>query len=293
MARVPTWTELRMDATKLSQLQKECYRSVHDMLDRTIPEIDRKLALLNGESYLKNPTNLLESTPLKQATLRPTSTEPNLIEADTLETHVFEQNPIEVQPIKSARCVQTKEIKTTKPKVNWIDTPKVFDKRIKPNLEELEHLRPLPMPLNHYLRINRPDMIMASERRVMDWKEKAKKRRHTTSSRTFNRFEMTRSSSGASSNRYGSSLRSSLRSLPRSVSGDSFAPNYQVRNKLSQGEMKRLTARVYNRLPEVKRQRNDEVTKHMKVQNYKNKLEYGRMLLMNRRQGVINYPLIV
>lgn len=55
--------------------------------------------------------------------------------------------------------------------------------------------------------------------------------------------------------------------------------------------MKRLTAKIYKRLPEVKRRRREEVTNYTKVQNYKNRLEYGRKLLENRRQGIINYPL--
>lgn len=328
MARVPTWTELRMDATKLAQLQSECYQSVRDMIDKTIPEIDRKLELLNGGMHdsrqlHKSKPNLYETCNSQQLS----KSKPNLYETcSNLQQDNLKPNPYETcisqqltkskqnfhetcssqhfakpglyetgdqtTKLKSSLCETFGSRRLAKSKSNFFEPGGDQQlTRSKPNLDELEHLKPLPMPLSHYLRMNRPELVRAAERRVMYIRKKAERRKQFASSRTINALDMIRSSSRTISNKGTSSLRSSLRSSTRTVSRESVAPDYQVRYKLSEHEMRRLTARVYNRLPEVTRQRKEEVTKHMKVQNYKNKMEYGRKLLLNRRQGVINYPL--
>lgn len=256
-----------MDATKLADLQSDCYQGVRDLFDTALPELDRKLALLRGEKYPSQKLSKSISTTFHpQAKLREAKQMPS-----------------------SKTCNDLREVRTH----NTLHEVKEHEPstRVKPNLDELEHLRPLPMPLSHYLKANRPELVKAADRRVMYLKRKAERRRQIASSKSISARDILGPPSRASSNRGTSSLRSSLRSSPRTISRDNVAPNYQVRYKLSEHEMKRLTARVYNRLPEVKRQRNEEVTKHMKVQNYKNKMEYGRKLLMNRKRGVINYPL--
>lgn len=426
MARVPTWTELRLDATKLAQLQKECYRSVHDLLDRAIPELDEKLQVLNG---LKQPSSrrtelIYNLTPARNGeaflTMHddeggddievidhaegemsmtelekelpalntrddpqiPTSNDYNSRDQsrmhqqqtkhqhdkqqqqqqqelykhrdkskelhqqqvhnrqqdDQLHQQHHEQNiqyqheerihhqRIDHPPQQAVQSLkrsgppnqqhqqpqQTKAkridvgVKQThkqprKPiikksashtsgfeKGKTMQRPKRFSKQ---DLEDLEHLRPLPMPLSEYLKLNRPGMVCRADQRVNYLKRRAEKRRQIASARVINSFErarmLSRSSSTATNHR--SSLRSSQ--SMRSFSRDSLAPEYQVKCKLSEQEMKRRTAKRYNQLPEVKKQRTAEVTKHMVIQNYKNKLEYGRKLLENRRHGIINYPL--
>lgn len=223
MACVPTWTELRLDATKLAQMQRECNRSVHNLLYLAIPELDRKLSILSG----------IEET-------RPSETKPP---------------PSETKPPPSE----------TKP------SPKRYSKT---DLEGLEHLKPLPLTPSEYLKINRPRMVKNADERVMHLKKRAERRKYLSAARTINALEQLR-----------------LDSRKSNKGRESVAPSYQVKCKMSEKEMRRLTARVYNTLPEVEKQRTEEVTKHMKVQNYKNKLEYGRRLLENRKHGVINYPL--
>lgn len=148
--------------------------------------------------------------------------------------------------------------------------------------EDLEHLKPLPLPLSEYLKFNRPDIVMRADRRAMYLKRKAEKRKFIASTRTINTLDQIRSSRSSSNH----SQHYTHPRIPRSQSHI-----YSVKCKLSEQEMKKLTARTYQRLPEVKSKRKEEISKHMRVQNYKNKLEYGRKLLENRRQGIINYPL--
>lgn len=190
---------------------------------------------------------------------------------------------------------QRKEIARVATKKPQQETKKVLsapkkDIKLAPiNIRDYEHLRPLPMPLSYYLKLNRPNMVRDADRRVLYLKKKAERRRALAAEEALSLLDQLRISSRTSSNkRSTSSLRSSM---VRTVSRNSMPQGYQVKYNFSEHEMKRLTAKIYNRLPEVKKQRNQEVSKHRKLQNYKNKLDYGRKLVENRRRGIINYPL--
>lgn len=225
MARVPTWTELRLDVDKLIDVQHSCYRSVHQLLDQ-IPELDTKLSRLRGTS----------STP----------------------KHVsFKDSPKKIKPVDPIK---------------------------EPSIDQLEHLRPLPLPLCEYFKLNRPNLVVRANKRALYLKQSAEKRRLMASSRILSALERIRLSP-----RRKRPLRN--RPAPPRSASDFFTPDYDVKLKFSEQEMKKLTAKIYKRLPEVRRKRKEEATNHMKVQNYKNRMEYGRKLLVNRRQGIINYPL--
>jgi len=370
MARVPTWTELRLDATKLIQNQKECNRSVHNLLDSAIPELDRKISILNDHERRKirpyNPLNGYQSKKLigqsskpaqKVARIPRDATYENIKGHDRVKPHMaqhYDHKPDEddhhYEVIKDDAVIDLerrlsslntkspttkkyeepsdKATDTVKPDLNTKTNSKKaevftieFDKHEekrkhvsikaqrrpeerpseKPgaalqtsrprkirnsDLEGLEHLKPPPLTPSEYLRLNRPEMVTNADRRVKRLKSSADKRKSISASKTINALEQIRLASRSSSNYR--SQKSSLRSVP---SRDSMAPTYMAKDKLSEKEMKRLTAKIYNRLPEVKKQRTEQLKKHVQVQNYKNKLEYGRKLLENRRHGVINYPL--
>lgn len=295
MARLPTWTELRLEAVKLLQTQQECNQDVHHLLDRTIPELDRKLAQLNvrpSEPRVIS-TTTFQRTECKQPKVNKMVQQRVDPQPEVYDHHDSIRNESDLVVVEPMRRTPTPEPERMKPKHNYrekqqekqhqhrheIEQPK--KKYTKEDLEDLEHLKPLPLTPSAYLRLNRPDMVKNADRRVMYLKKSAERRKFVASTRTNNALDQIRLSSRNSHNNL--SIKSTL-SHDRS-------PNYQVKVKLSEREMKRLTAKNYNRLPEVKKQLNEEVTKLMKLQYNKNKREYGRKLLENRRNGVINYPL--
>lgn len=293
MAHVPTWAELRLDATKLAQQQKECYHSVHRLLDEGITELDRKLSILNHKRQevdnndlnhvIKSPKRT-QAIPVK--VVQEVRNEPR---KNLTKPKQPEQIAMDAQPEMVPQVSKADKRARAQPKVSQEATicpPQIRNtaqKYGKPDLDELSHLRPLPMPISEYLKINRPEIVRRADQRTMYLKREAEKRKAerkkaltSTKITSFDRF-------CKNHNRTSSKL--------TAISREDMALEYQVEHKLSVREMKRLTARVYNRLPEVKKKRNEEITKFIKAQNYKNRQEYGRKLLENRRQGRINYPL--
>lgn len=355
MARVPTWTELRLDAARLNQLQKQCYLCVHKLLDVDIPELDNKILSLNNGSKDRVPKieerneekeftrdkevpiqiiETQEKERLSQEKVRSYQEQARLNqererlnqqiekdkwnqrreeerlhlqieeerwnkkrEADRL--HLQREEERWNRQIEEERWNRQKEEERwnrqkeeerleqqrEKEKVN-LPIKKVNHLREKvihsqeEQEEELEHLKSLPLPLSYYLRRNRPELVMRAENRLCYIKNKSERRKELASTRIINSLEQIRLSS-----------RSSSSSNQLVTKRDYLAPKYQVECMLSEHEMKRLTAKTYKRLPEVKKRQREEISNHMKVQNYKNKMEYGRRLLENRRHGIINYPL--
>lgn len=338
MAWCPNWTELRLGAAELVNMQKKCYKDVHNLLDCAIPELDRKLKLLHPQrerqvrefehmitidepnsSYeleadeLDNQMNSVRlrhaekpfEPPYEVMQSRPTEDEPCYTEIPyqngeqhhVEEPHHYErpqfvekpQEKVEI-PIRTEKQHETKQTHRYDKlgqvqKTNNTHRDQQKSKQLCSNGRsrdyDLEHLRPLPMPLCEYLKLNRPDVVRRADLRAMRLKKQAERRKFISSTKTINALEHIRLSS-----RTGSNYNQARPRLPRSQS-----QTYSVNYKLSEKEMKRLTAKTYKRLPEVKRKRKEEVSNHMRVQNYKNKLEYGRKLLENRKLGIINYPL--
>lgn len=236
MARVPTWTELRLDANKLASLQKECQRSVYDLLD-SIPKLDEKISLLLGSPVVQSKNVFQHKDIVRREDLVP-----------------------------SKDVVHCKDVETNKEDLSLTDS----------GIEELEHLKSLPLPLSTYLKMNRPDIVMNADRRVMYLQGKAERRKLLAPRRMVSSLDR---------------IKLSPRSNDNLQSRDYVAPEYNVKDQFSEKEMKRLTAKTYRRLPEVRKKCREEITNHMKVQNYKNRLEYGRRLLENRKLGIINYSL--
>lgn len=146
------------------------------------------------------------------------------------------------------------------------------------DIESLEHLKPLPMPPSDYLKLNRPDILFKAECRVNYLKRRAETRRKFGAKNIIDSWEQ---------------IKLSSREQPKKIQRRfNFVPqNYQVRHNFTEKEMRRLTNKIYNSLPEVQKKRKEEHRNLMRVQNYKNRLDYGRKLLENRRQGIINYPI--
>lgn len=213
MERVPTWTELRLDAKKLAKIQKECYNSVHRLLDLEIPKLDRKISMLSGKSLSSQ-----ESTSI--------------------------------------------------------------------DLNDNPHLKAPPLPLSEYLMRNRPEVVRRATNRALYVKTRADRRKFRNETKLINSFKCLRLASNhrpMQNNKYCN---------PKPTKSTNFnPPAYNLRHQFSDSEMKKLTARTYKRLPEVKMRHKEEVTNQMRALNYKNKLEYARKLAENRKNGIINYPL--
>lgn len=256
MARVPTWTELRLDANKLASLQKECQRSVYDLLD-SIPKLDEKISLLLGRHVVQSKDSVQRKDIIQRR---------DIVHK---EVHTPSNDVVQNKDVVEASSHVVKEsshVETNKEDLSLTDS----------GIEELEHLKSLPLPLSTYLKMNRPDVVMNADRRVMYLQEKAERRKLMAPRRMVSSLDR---------------IKLSPRSNDHLQSRDYVAPEYNVKDQFSEKEMKRLTAKTYRRLPEVRKKCREEITNHMKVQNYKNRLEYGRRLLENRKLGIINYSL--
>lgn len=328
MARTPTWMGLLLDAIKLKEVQKLCFRDCRQMLG-SLPELDQKIEFLScsderqidqvvemdvvAEQMQPEDLDILNNpSSVDEELYQPENFNPPDRSFNRPHHHQIEQS---YQIEKSQRrekpyFKETLDVNQKTKKVHKSHRPdqrcqaerphqniRRRDKKRNNNirqrqieepidvdwmLEDLEHIDSTKVPLSYYLNLRRPDIVMRADRRAMYLKRKAEKRKFTAPTRTIDTLQLIHSSR-SSSNCYQN--RSHTR-IPRSQSHI-----YSVKCKLSEQEMKKLTARTYQRLPEVKSKRNEEMSKYMKVQNYKNKLEYGRKLLENRRQGIINYPL--
>lgn len=368
MARTPTWAQLRLDAARLAQLQKDCYRSVHHLLDTALPELDEKISLLNGRPSNYHQSNSIRTSPIKTTTAtrstipksqsshfpdrlttmgKPQQNDPHassvrqrspifnnmihMVPQENMPMHedsvddvdgppqpdVMIVEPIIVREEKKQKnhcnkviknetaassqqqpqrllptCLKQYRVpgrthKKAKNDVILTDNHKSNeDEDEKFSLNKLEHLKPLPLPLCEYYKRNRPHLLLRATKRALELRREADRRKYLASTRILNSLEQVRISSRASSGNI-----NSRRQAPSRDQFASLVPQYRVKCKLSEHEMKRLTAKTYKRLPEVKRRRNEELSNHMKVQNYKNRLEYGRKLTQNRKHGIINYPL--
>ena len=348
MARVPTWTELRIEASNLTRLQNECNRSAHDLLYNAIPELDKKLiALKSNKLPVRQSPPKVSSTEIiarKEPPKQHSRTKPDVVPEATIEPKQGSQRqnaPTSRETVAKSR--QTTRKKYHKPNMEETPNPMVetipktasnpeslhlaesktsskFTTRAtepsnklprrkysKSDLEGLEHLKPLPLTPSDYLKLKRPDLVYKADRRVMHLKKcterrkilASEKRRNaleqidqapkTTLIRAKNVHHQDRPGSKAETNNNRPSGRSSIRS---SMSRDSLNPSSLGVFRLTEREMKRRTASVYNKLPEVKQQRTEETKKFNRAQLYKDKLEYGRTLNENRRHGIINYPLM-
>lgn len=287
MARTPTWKELWLDAAELAKIQKQCFDDVHQLL-HSLPELDQKLEYLHcyGKQQFHHVVTKEIYAQHKQ------SRGQNLLDKSfsTDEIHLLGKLYPGREPFNMSHHHQQPEFTNEVERSDKREEPYYVEisdfgqkarkvHKLSHQHKDLEHLKPLPMPLSEYLKLNRPDMVMRADRRAMYLKRKAERRKFNASTRTINALEQMRLSRG-------SNYSQPHPRLPRSQSH-----TYSVKCKLSEQEMRRLTAKTYKRLPEVKSKRKEEVSNHMKVQNYKNKLEYGRKLLENRRHGIINYPL--
>lgn len=167
------------------------------------------------------------------------------------------------------------------------------DELFRIDTDELEHLKAPPMPLSQYLSINRPRTMINIHHRALSMHDKVQ-RRKLLATRVIDSFERLRLSSRNSSNiGYKSKQFQSRPPLPssRGTFNTCNAPQFHVKCKISEDEMRRRTAKTYQKLPEVKEKQKKELTKIMKIENFKKQKEYAKKLLENRRHGRINYPL--
>lgn len=313
-----------MVVDELSKTQKECYDSVHHLLDPGISELDRKIKYLMSKpneipltttsvaapdlfpqmTYTRSKAPAITTVPIEEAS--PTK------RAETKPSKVDNSDPIvEMIPIsttvvpptiseKSHPTVNTITTTTAPQPVKIIQQAKIkksHSNKLKSNgttngnkvsIKDLEHLRAPRMPLCEYLRRNRPDILMNVEARSSYIKKISEERKSLRAYRIISSLERIRISSRT---RKKTHPQKQTAQKPQREMKNFDAPDYSVRHKLCEREMKQLTLRNYRRLPEVKKQKLEEVNKHLKEQYYKNRQLYGRMLLNNFKNGIINYPL--
>lgn len=300
MTHVPDWTELYRDALTLSQTQRECYVDVHTLLDIAIPDLDRKLAELLNKPYPYPNVSKLPQKPtyeyvgIKQAEQQRDSEPPRVddnIDFNSLEVEhddTWADVDSALPPHKPISSPSLIDVDSYNERDTESDTIVVEEVTVKnrhgcqdPEDELLKLQRhALPMPISEYLKINRPTVVRRADcRRMYIRRRKHERRKASASSRIISGFQKIRISPQKSQE----GPRRSLKSYTM--------PEYQVECKLSEHEMRRLTNKIYRRLPEVVRRKHDEINNYLRIQNYKNKKEYGRKLLENRRHGIINYPL--
>lgn len=306
MTHVPTWEQLQLNVLKLAQTQRECYNDVHNLLHQAIPDLDRKLAMLQskhnspetevrpepepaydyidaqaGKSLLHETFNVHHSTIDLNVELNSMEVEHDNTRL-TMNSDVPLYNSISSPSLIDVDSYHEHDTESDTPVVERV--PKVSNNRVAHQTSEDDLLelkrQALPMPISEYLKINRPTMVhQADRRRMYIRKLKHERRKASASSRIISGFQKIKISSQKTSER------------PRKPTRNYATPDYQVECKLSEYEMRKLTNKIYRRLPEVVRRKRDEMNNFLKIQNFKNKREYGRKLLENRRQGIINYPL--
>lgn len=154
-------------------------------------------------------------------------------------------------------------------------------------LDGLEHLKPLPMPLIEYFKLNRPHLMERANCRRSHLKMKSDRRKQNASTIFANQIAILRQN-----NRKNRTKTSTQIKIPPSKDYTFITNNNNVKYNFTEREIRQQTNRRYQSLPEVKKKADEEIKNHMKVQYYRNKLNYGRKLLQNRRQGIINYPII-
>lgn len=324
--RIPSWFELIREAKKLAIAQKECFKSVHELLSTRIEELDKKIIILNcripsvdllpevtyetipeAREPLPNPSispepldscyslepeltfdipDLACPSPIYKAK-KSISTSKFLESQNTHNKSAVTINPHEselYEPIsdipKEDHATISKISPMTKSK-SWSNPHRTQTKVEAP--QDYEHLKQLPLPLSEYLKMNRPEFVYKANCRVEYLRGKAEMRRKLASTNIISSFNKIRLDTKKE------------RSIPKSSKAPKdyniIPHDYQVKQNFTEREMKRQTNRIYKSLPEVKKKYKEEFMSHLRVKNYKNRLEYGRKLQENRRKGIINYPI--
>lgn len=326
MARIPSWTELCMIVDELSRTQKECYDSVHRLLDPGIPDLDRKIRYLVSKPN-EIPVTSTNSVVVVEPT-RPNHVTPTRPKAPAItKVTINDTAPLATNIIKKTIATQPAPIVETIPMPTATNPPVTkkshaisqintlaahVEKNIIPvktrthrangttkngmtnghkmSIKDLEHLRAPRLPLSEYLRKNRPDILLNVEARSSYIRKISEERKSQRAYRILSSLERIRISSRTRKSSHRNQYQR-IDQRPMRAMKNLDAPDYCVRHKQSEREMKQLTLRNYKRLPEVKKQKLEEVNKHLKEQYYKNRQLYGRMLLNNFKNGIINYPL--
>lgn len=270
MARVPSWAELCTAVNELSTIQKECYDSVHNLLDPGLPELDCKIRYLMSKPELRAPEC---RRPSREPSIRPNI---ESIMKPSIEPKI---KPSIKQSMKLSKKASKKE------------EPPKLEQKIQTPINDLKHLKAPKMPLSEYLKRNRPDIWMNVEARSAYIRKISEERKSQRAHRIMSSLE--RVCISTQSRKRNNYLKQTTNQRPPMRTMEDIAPDYCVRHKVSEREMKQLTLRNYRRLPEVKKQKLEQINKHLKEQYYRNRQLYGRMLRNNFKNGIINYPLRV
>lgn len=296
---VPSWSDLLRDATKLANNQRKCSTDVHFLLEFS-RDLDRKIQTLASDKYEPNirpnsrqiitpepvRQNHFTSTPKEKPKSRPPqnkqeTTKPKQVKKRT-KTVTISSDPVE-EINSTTNNNQFDEVLET---IHVQEYNSIKETR-KDSPSELEHLKPLAMPLAEYFKINRPELVARSSQRAQHLKQKAEKRRVYENAKLADSLAQLR-------------LSKKNKNKPQKITNDinpdkdyTFIVHDQApRYNFTEREMRQQTYKRYRSLPEVKKKVSEEIRDHMKKQNYKNKLTYAKKLMENRRHGIINYPLI-
>lgn len=324
---VPSWAELIYEATKLTREQEKCCQSTYQLLTSGLPELDRKIMILRGETqmpdpvYDQYPTDELvnnfhdeqDFTLSRTCALIDETFEPTRVEEASIDAHISaepekrESIPILSKPkiiLKEKQANNTKNVpnnlkshdnkKTSTRDLRQHNFKKTLSKDLKHHdykkaynrdLKRLEQLA-LPVPLSEYYKLNRPELFFRAISRINYLKRRAEKRRRYESVKIVNSLERMRLSSKRTTNKHPSLWKRVQREQ------NFEAHEYYVKRNFTEKQMREMTNKIYRSLPEVTEKKIKEDRNHMKVVNYKNRLQYGRRLHENQKHGKINYPII-
>lgn len=243
-----------------------------------VPEIDRKIDFyLTGELEPDNQDCL----DVEQESLHDVAVN-QVVDRQTQTTL-----PLEVESIAPVPIVVEDRVRPQRKTTVTIKTKDCVDSVKKPtnkdDISNLEHLKPLPRPLSDYFKESRPNQFYEFEARWNYLKRMVEKRieRKNATPRLDQILMLRHAKRRCNTNHI----------EPRNSQEHHVAPNYFVKCKLSEYEMKQRTARIYHSLPEVKDQEKEKIKNYQKIQFYNNRKVYGKKLLENRRHGKINYPI--
>lgn len=312
---VPSWSELLRDATNLARKQRECYRDVHHLLDTAIPELDKKIESCiledsvtkcssdqpifsdrhGGNNYTSTPN--VKSDSAKRSNQQQPSTRTKCVTIEPNPSIISERiSPSMQTPFESDILIDYHQ-----------DNP-VLEESLNPSsshdsmcsfrvladndkerydIDDLEHLKPLPMPLMDYFRMNRPELMARAHYRAQHMKQKSERRKINASSLFANQLAAMKSTERKKRNK-------PLNKPTKTRVKDQTYIHYPntIKYNFTEKEIRQQTNKRYQSLPEVRKKVDEEINNYKKLQNYRNKIQYGRKLLQNRRQGKINYPLI-
>lgn len=292
---VPSWREIRLELQLVELQQQRLDNSIRECLSKRIPELNRKLAILKEcnkeKERIISPNSsiseiLKESTPLAS---------PSPITSSSPVSYVSEYQPFfhNIMPSNGPFCSLDKPLNQLFKENN----PRAYSKLnersnyIKTKINRREKLRKAMLERAKLGKCLRSFKQMSTQDRKPIRKLFSDYEIANTRSRIPRSFSMT------SSKQNGFKQDGMFSTVVNHMSRESRSKPIElgpidVKFRFTEKEMRKQTARIYNKLPEVQAKKEQEETKHIYSYNYKMGQEYSKKLKDNLKyHGQINYPI--